>query len=71
MRDRVYHGLVARQGHLHECPHLVGLPLPRWPQVMPSESRQELQMKAEATATSSSKPSVGATAAPAAEAPVV
>ena len=59
-----YHGLVAQQGRLHECPHLAGLPLPRWPQVMPSESHQESQMKAEATATSSSKPSAGAVAAP-------
>ena len=66
-----YHGLVARQGHLRECPHLVGLPLPRRPQVMPSEFRQESQMKAEATATSSSKPGVGATVAPAMEAPVM
>ena len=65
-----YHGLGARQGCLHECPHLAGLPLPRWPQVMPSESRRESQMKAEANATSSSKPGVGATAAPAVEAPV-
>ena len=31
-----YHTLVARQGYLHECPHLVGVPLPRWPQVTPS-----------------------------------
>ena len=59
-----YHGLVAQQGRLHECQHLVGLPLPRWPQVMPSESCQELQMKLEATATSSSKPSAGAMVAP-------
>ena len=65
-----YHGLVAQQGCLHECPHLAGLPLPRRPQVMPRESRRESQMKAEATATSSSKPSVGATAAPVAETPV-
>ena len=56
-----YHGLVAQQGHLHKCPHLVGLPLPRQPQVTPSESRWESQMKVEATATSSSKPSMGAT----------
>ena len=34
-----YHGLVAQQGHLHKCPHLAGVPLPRWPQVTPSESR--------------------------------
>ena len=65
-----YHGLVAQQDHLHECPHLAGLPLPRRPQVTPSESHWESQMKAEATATSSSKPSVGATAAPVAETPV-
>ena len=33
-----YHGLVARQGGLHECLHLMGAPLPRWPQVAPSKS---------------------------------
>ena len=66
-----YHGLVARQGRLHECLHLAGFPLPRWPQVMPSESRQESQMKAEATATSFSKPGAGATAALAAETTVM
>ena len=65
-----YHGLVAQQGHLHECPHLVGVPLPRWPQVTPSESCWESQMKLDAQATSSSRPSVGATAAPIAETPV-
>ena len=26
-----YHRLVARQGHLHKCPHLAGVALPRWP----------------------------------------
>ena len=66
-----YHGLVAQQGRLHECPHLVGLPLPRQPQVTPSESHWESQMKAEAMVTSSSKPSVGATVAPVTETPVV
>ena len=66
-----YHGLVAQQGRLHECPHLAGLPLPRQPQVMPSESCQESQMKAEATTTSSSKPSVGAIVAPVTETPVM
>ena len=66
-----YHGLVAQQGRLYECPHLVGLPLPRQPQVMPSESRRKSQMKAEAMATSSSKPSAGATVAPVTETPVV
>ena len=55
-----YHGLVARQGHLHKCPHLVGVPLPRWPQMTPSESHQVFQKKAETPATSSSAPSTGA-----------
>ena len=65
-----YHGLVAQQGHLHKCPHLVGLPLPRQPQVTPSESCQESQKKVEALATSSSKPSTGAMVAPVTETPV-
>ena len=66
-----YHGLVARQGRLHECLHLTGAPLPRWPQVSPSESRRELQMKSDAQIPSSSRPSVGAMAAPITETPVV
>ena len=66
-----YHRVVAQQGRLHECPHLAGLPLPRQPQVTPSESCWESQMKVEATATSSSKPSVGAMAAPVTETPVM
>ena len=65
-----YHGLVAQQGHLHKCPHLAGVPLPRWPQVTPSESRQESQMKADTQTTSSSEPNARATAAPVAETPV-
>ena len=66
-----YHGLVAQQGYLHRCPHLAGVPLPRWPQVTPSESRQELQMKVDTQTTSSSEPNAGATAAPVVETPVV
>ena len=55
-----YHGLVARQGHLHKCPHLVGVALPKWPQTTPSESHQVSQKKAETPETSSSAPSTGA-----------
>ena len=44
--------------------------MPRQPQVTPSESCQESQMKAEATATSSSKPSAEAMVAPVAETPI-
>ena len=64
-----YHGLVARQGRLHECLHLAGVPLARWPQVTPSESRRESQMKLDAQTASSGKPSVGAMVAPVTETP--
>ena len=57
-----YHRLVARQGHLHLCPHLVGVTLPRWPQTMPSESSQVSQRKLETPATSSSAPGTEASA---------
>ena len=40
-RGSYYHGVVAQQGCLLECPHLEGAPLPRWPQLAPSESRRE------------------------------
>ena len=59
-----YHRLVAQQNHLHKCPHLVGVPLPRWPQVTPSESQWDLQKKVETPATGSSEPSAGATVTP-------
>ena len=65
-----YHGLVAWQGCLHECLHLMGAPLSRWPQVSPSESHRESQMKSDAQTHSSSRPSVGATVAPITETPV-
>ena len=62
-----YHGVVAQQGCLQECPHLVGAPLTRWPQVAPSESHWESQMRSEAQTPSSSRPSVGAMVVPVAE----
>ena len=37
-RGSYYHGLVARQGRLHECLHLTELPLPRWPPASPAGS---------------------------------
>ena len=66
-----YHGVVARQGHLQECPHLQGAPLPRWPQLAPSESRRELQMRAEAQVPGPRRPSAEATVAPITEAAVM
>ena len=65
-----YHRLVVQQGHLQRCPHLVGAPLPRWPQITPSESHQDSHKRAETLAAGSSEPSAGATAAPAQETPV-
>ena len=65
-----YHGLVAQQGHLHRCPHLARVLLPKWPQVTPSESPWDLQKRVETPATGSSGPSAGATVAPVEETPV-
>ena len=65
-----YHGLVAQQGHLQRCPHLIRAPLPRWPQIKPSKSQWDLHKRAEALAAGSSEPSAGATTAPDQETPV-
>ena len=69
-RGSYYHGIVAQQGHLKECPHLAGAPLPRWPLVAPSESRWESHMRADAQVPSSSRASAAATAVPVAETPI-
>ena len=37
-RGSYYHGLVAKQGQLHKCPHLAGIEPPHQPQMKPSES---------------------------------
>ena len=66
-----YHGVVACQGHLRECPHLEGAPLPRRPQLAPSKSRRESQMRAETQVPSSRRPSAEAMVAPVTEAAVV
>ena len=47
-----YHTVVARKGQLHKCPHLVGVELPRWLQVTPSESCQVSQRREETPTTS-------------------
>ena len=36
-RGSYFHGLLVERGQVQECPHLVGAPLPRWPQLKPSE----------------------------------
>ena len=69
-RGSYYHGIVAQQGHLKECPHLAGATLPRCPQVAPSESHWESHMRSDAQVPSSSRPSEGATAVLVAETPI-
>ena len=55
-----YHSVVARKGQLHKCPHLVGIELPRGPQITPSESPLVSQRQPETLATSSSAPAIEA-----------
>ena len=40
-RGSYFHGLLVKRGQVQECPHLIGAPLPRWPQPKPSESHEE------------------------------
>ena len=40
-RGSYFHGLLVERGQVQECPHLIGAPLPRWPQPKPSESYEE------------------------------
>ena len=61
-RGSYYHSVVARKGQLHKCPHLVGIELPRGPQITPSESCQASQKKAEAPVASSRVPGIEASA---------
>ena len=69
-RGSYYHGLLVEQDQLQRCPHLIGAPLPRWPQPKPSKSRQDSYKRAEGPTVGSSEPSAGATAAPTQETPV-
>ena len=57
-----YHSVVARKGQLDKCPHLVGIELPKGPQIIPSESRLVSHRKSETPATSSSAPAIQASA---------
>ena len=57
-----YHSVVARKEQLDKCPHLVGIELPKGPQITHSESRLVSQRKPETPATSSSAPAIEASA---------
>ena len=67
-RGSYFHGLLVERGQV-QCPHLIGAPLPRWPQLKPSESREESYRWAEGPGVGPSGPSMGTTAAPPQETP--
>ena len=68
-RGSYFHRLLVERGQVQECPHLIGVPLPRWPQPMPSKSCEELYRWAEGPVVGPSRPSIGMTAAPTQETP--
>ena len=57
-----YHSMVAQRGQLNKCAHLVGIELPRGPQMTPSESCLVSQRKPDTPVTSSSAPTTEASA---------
>ena len=63
-RGSYFHGLLVERGQVQECPHLIGAPLPRWPQLKPSESREESYRWAKGPVVGPSGPSIGTTATP-------
>ena len=65
-----YHGLLAHQGQIKEIPHLIGEDLPKWPQLKPSESRQDSYNRAEGPVAGSSEPAARPAVAPTQETPV-
>ena len=68
-RGSYFHGLLVKRGQVEQCPHLIGAPLPKWPQVKPSESREESYRRAKGLGVGPSGPSIGTTAAPPQETP--
>ena len=57
-----YHSVVARKGQLHKHPHRAGIEPPKGHQITPSESRLVSQRKPEILVTSSSAPTIEASA---------
>ena len=68
-RGSYFHGLLVERGQVQQCLHLIGAPLPKWPQLKPSESREESYRQAEGPGVGPSGPSIGTTAAPPQETP--
>ena len=68
-RGSYFHGLLVERGQVEQCPHLIGAPLPKWPQLKPSESREESYRQAEGPGVGPSGPSIGTTTTPPLETP--
>ena len=68
-RGSYFHGLLVERGQVQQCPHLIGAPLPKWPQLKPSESQEESYRWAKGPGVGPSRPSIGMTAAPPQETP--
>ena len=68
-RGSYFHGLLVKRGQVQQCPHLIGAPLPKWPQLKPRESREESYRQAKGPGVGPSGPSIGMTAAPPQETP--
>ena len=68
-RGSYFHGLLVERGQVQQCPHLIGAPLPKWPQLKPSESQEESYRWAKGPGVGPSRPSIGTTAAPPPETP--
>ena len=69
-KNSYYHRLLAHQGQIEEIPHLIGEGFPKWPQLKPSESRQNSYSRAEGLVAGLSKPATSPPAAPTQETPV-
>ena len=68
-RGSYFHGLLVKRGQVQQYLHLIGAPLPRWPQLKPSESQEESYRWVEGPMVGPSGPSIGMTAAPPQETP--
>ena len=69
-RGSYFHGLLVHQDQIEEIPHLIGEDLPKWPQLKPSESRQDSHHRAEGPVAGLSEPTTRAMAAPTQETPM-
>ena len=64
-----FHELLVSRGQLEQIPHLIGEDLPKWPQLKPSESRQDSYSRAEGPVAGSHEPATRPKTAPTQETP--